>query len=153
MDDNKTRGISEETLRKVVSGLNPDFIKGLPETPEVLYKYVQRRTDPVISKNISYELGLKMQNTRLSDEDYLLTFFKILFDVFNNKTPVSENEKLAAHILVAQTGAGKSNLRKMLLNRNSNIVIVDSDKYKKFRPDVDEILQKDPVNFGALTRN
>lgn len=54
-------------------------------------------------------------------------------------------------MLISQTGAGKTNLRKNIMENNSNYVIVNSDLYKKFRPDAEEIMQKDPTNFGALT--
>lgn len=37
------------------------------------------------------------------------------------------------------------------MGKNKNYVIVNSDLYKKFRPDAEEIMQKDPTNFGALT--
>jgi len=148
MDDSKLKQISKKTLEKVLEKLNVDFINELPIPPEELLKFATRRTDPVISENISYSLGKSMLEHRLSDEDYLITFFKVINFVFSNKTPVDNPE---ASILISQTGAGKTNLREFLLRQNSNRVIINSDQYKRFRPDVQEILERDPTHFGALT--
>lgn len=148
MDDSKTRNISTEKLENVLSKLNPKFIDSLPDKPENILKFAKRRTDPVISKNINEELANKMRAYRLSDEDYLVTLFTAMKFVFEGKEKVTNP---SASILLSQTGAGKTNLRTSILQRNSNIVILDSDKYKKFRPDEKVILAEDPTHFGALT--
>ena len=105
MDDKKLRGISEETLERVLGELNPDFIATLPADPSRLLHYATRRADPVISANISYELGRKMLDYRLSDEEYLKTYFRIAADVFAGRYPEQEGK---AYVLLAQTGAGKT---------------------------------------------
>ena len=56
-----------------------------------------------------------------------------------------------ASILVSQTGAGKSNLRTMLDPKKNRYIVVNSDMYKKFRPDAEQIRSADPTHFGALT--
>ena len=148
MDDNKKRIISEDTLKKVVAKMNPVLIKSLPASPEEILPYAQRRTDPVISKNLSSELAERMRQSRLSDEDYLETLFLSMYDAFYDKT---SSMAPTASVLISQTGAGKTNLRTILLQQNPNSVIINSDSYKKFRPDADELLEKDPTHFGALT--
>lgn len=148
MDDNKKRTISEETLKIVVNKMNPVLIKSLPASPEEILPYAQRRTDPVISKNLSSELAERMRASRLSDEDYLTTLFLSMYDAFYDKT---SSMSPTASVLISQTGAGKTNLRTILLQQNPNSVIINSDSYKKFRPDADELLEKDPTHFGALT--
>lgn len=101
-----------------------------------------------VSSNISYDLGRKMLNHRLSDKEYFITFLKIVRYVFNGKKP-SETPK--SNILLSQTGAGKSNLRELILRQNPKSVIIDSDKFKRFRSDADAIFEKDAPHFGALT--
>ena len=55
MDDSKKRTITEETLKRTVEKMNPVLIKSLPASPEEILPYAQRRTDPVISSNLSSE--------------------------------------------------------------------------------------------------
>lgn len=69
MDDSKKRIITEETLKRTVEKMNPVLIKSLPASPEEILPYAQRRTDPVISSNLSSELAERMRQSRLSDED------------------------------------------------------------------------------------
>ncbi len=148
MDDKKLRGISEETLERVLGELSPDFIATLPADPSRLLHYATRRADPVISANISYELGRKMLDYRLSDEEYLKTYFRIAADVFAGRYPEQEGK---AYVLLAQTGAGKTKLREKTLRQDTNTVVINSDEYKKFRADAEQIRREDPVHFGALT--
>lgn len=148
MDDSKKRRISLETLEAVKSRINPELVNSLPVSIEEILPFVQRRTDPVISKNISPDLAQKMKDYRLSDEDYLITFLMAIMDTFYNK---NRSDNPTASILLSQTGAGKTNLRTSILQKNSNTIIINSDQYKKFRPDADEILELDPTHFGALT--
>lgn len=148
MDDTRKRQITEETLNEVLNSINPVILSTLPVDPREILPYATRRTEPVISKNINEDLAKKMMKNRLSDVDYLSTLFLSISDSFANKasslTPI-------ATILVAQTGAGKTGLRTALLQRNPNTIIINSDLYKKFRPDTEKLLKKDPTHFGALT--
>ena len=54
-------------------------------------------------------------------------------------------------LVVGQTGSGKSNLTVSLNQKNNNFVIIDSDKYKEFRPDTEEILKKHLALYSFLT--
>ena len=85
MDDSKKRTITEETLKITVEKMNPVLIKSLPASPEEILPYAQRRTDPVISSNLSSELAERMRQSRLSDEDYLATLFLSMYDAFYDK--------------------------------------------------------------------
>ena len=89
-----------------------------------------------------------MQEYLLSDEEYLKTFFYVMAITFYNKVPV-ENPEIA--IVAAQTGSGKSNLTAKLLRKNDNYIFVDSDKYKHFRFDAQEIAKRYPVIYPHLT--
>ena len=148
MDDKIVRNISEDSLNAVLSKLNSEFIKELPASPKELLKYATRRTDPVISENITYSLGQSMLSHRLSDEDYLMVFLQVIHTSFLNK---KQSDKPEASILVSQTGAGKTNLRALILREKTNTIIINPDLYKKFNPQVEKILKEDPTHFGALT--
>lgn len=148
MDDKIFRNISTDVLNKVKSKLNPDFVSELPASPEELLYFARRRVDPVISDNIAYALGKSMLAHRLSDEDYLLTFFNVVHSFFYEK-PKAQGMKTAS-IIISQTGAGKTNLRNLILEKNNSIVI-NPDLCKKFRPDAKQIFEEDPTHFGALT--
>ena len=142
------RKLDESALEQALLELNQDFLDDLPETPQKLFEYTSRRAEPEISSSINYELGQRMLNNRLSDKDYFITFLKIVRFVFSGKEK-SLNPK--ANILLAQTGAGKSRLRELVLRKNPKSVIINSDHFKKFRTDVDKLFEEDPENFGALT--
>lgn len=148
MDDKIFRNISTDVLNRVKDKLNPDFVSELPASPEELLSFAKRRVDPVISDNITYALGQSMLAHRLSDEDYLLTFFNVVHSFFYEKSK-AQSQKTAS-IIISQTGAGKTNLRNLILANNDSIVI-NPDLCKKFRPDAKQIFQEDPTHFGALT--
>lgn len=148
MDDKLIRTIEKDILDKIIPTLNPDFIKELPASPQELLKFATRRTDPVISDNITYSLGQAMLAYRLSDEDYLKVFFQVIHTTFSGKSP-SDNPK--ASIIISQTGAGKTKLRELILEKQGNTVIVNPDLYKKYNPNIPRILQEDPTHIGALT--
>lgn len=146
--DSIRRTLDEGVFNEALVELNNDFLNDLPDKPENLFKYTSRRVEPEISNNISYDLGRKMLDYRLSDKEYFITFLKIVRYVFNGKKPSKTPE---SNILLSQTGAGKSNLRELILRQNPNSVIIDSDKFKRFRSDADDIFEKDAPHFGALT--
>lgn len=148
MDDKIVRNISDDTLNKVISKFNSDFIADLPASPKELLKYATRRTDPVISENITYSLGQSMLSHRLSNKDYLTAFFEVIHSSFSGK---KATDLQSAAILISQTGAGKTNLTKMILKNNPNIIIINPDLYKKFNPKLPDILKEDPTHLGALT--
>ena len=82
------RNLDESALEEALLCLNGEFLKDLPDTPENLFKYASRRVEPEISDSISYDLGRKMLEYRLSDKEYFITFLKIVRSVFKGKTPI-----------------------------------------------------------------
>lgn len=147
-NNNKMRPLNID-IAQILEKLNPKFIESLPISPEELLRYTKRRINPEISDNIPEDLAKKMLEYRLSDEDYFITFLKIIKHLFSDKIPEKTNPE--AKILISQTGSGKTNLRKLLLEENNNCIVIDSDLYKKFRPDAESIRREDPTHFGALT--
>ena len=147
-DDSKKRTISIETLKAIEPQINPILLYSIPEKLEEILPFAQRRTEPVITNNIDENLRSKMLDYRLSDEDYLLTLLMAMGDTFHN---IERSNKPTALVLLAQTGAGKTHLRTLLLQKNPNTIIINSDLYKRFRPDAEAILESDPTHFGALT--
>lgn len=150
MSNDKQRCIiAPHIIRKVVSNLSDEFINSLPGKPErIAEEFALRIQQPYFSPSISVDLREMMLEHRLSDEDYLITFFKILYHTFYNKVASNNPEAL---ILLSQTGGGKSNLRERILRERNNIAVLDSDSYKGFRPDSLEIQQLYPQYYGALT--
>lgn len=148
-DFQERRNIDDDTIYKVVSNLNSSFVESLPEDPiYIAQKYARRRVTPFISPSINDKLRKMMFEHILSDEDYLKVLYKIMADTFNKKSRAS---KPGAHILLSQTGGGKSNLRERILKENEGIVVIDSDSYKRFRDDSKAIQEKYPQFYGALT--
>ena len=146
MDDLKQ--ISEETLKSVLPKINDGIKCYLPDSPEVLLKYAKRFVPPKIHSAVDAETREMMLNHLLSDEDYLLTYFSILADSFRNKIK-SNNPKL--YLVIGQTGSGKSNLTARVLEENPNCIVLDSDKYKSYRPDAERIAIEYPSLYGILT--
>ena len=77
---------------------------------------------------------------------------RILKDIkavsYNGKTPVKRPKFT---IVCGQTGSGKSNLTASLCSKNPNMVIIDSDKYKAYRPDNEQIQQDYPEYYAYVT--
>ena len=102
-----------------------------------------------IHKDLPQDLKKLMEKYILSEEEHE----KVLEDIkevsYKGKKTV-ENPKF---ILVAgQTGSGKSNLTASLYKKDKgNLVIIDSDKYKAFREDSQEILKNHLVEYAYLT--
>ena len=71
----------------------------MPARPEEILAFAQRRTAPVISKNIDSNLAKKMRAFRLSDEDYLITLFIAMADVFYNKNKSNDRVYDSLHFI------------------------------------------------------
>lgn len=147
MESNK-RNISEETLNKVVARMPKIIQQSLPDTPENLLPYAKRLKTPNISPNINDKVKKMMLENLLDDEDYLSTYYSILASYFSNKTPETNP---TIYLILGQTGSGKSNLTAKVLKENPNTVVIDSDKYKQFRPDSEILATKEPTLYGFLT--
>ena len=145
----ETREILEEVLDELLEESNSDFIEKLPDTPQEILKFAKRRVYPYISDSIKPSLAKQMLEMRLSDKEYLRTLFKAMYVTFVSEVDTSNNPTAA--ILVSQTGAGKTNLRRMINPENSKYIVINPDLYKKYRFDADKIREMDQTHFGALT--
>ena len=142
------RNISKEVYNKVIKSIPEEIINMLPEKPENLLPYATRVREMQVSAGINDDVKQLMQEHLLSDEEYLKTFYYVMAITFINKHPV-ENPEIA--IVAAQTGSGKSNLTAKLLRENENYIFIDSDKYKHFRYDAQDIAKNYPVIYPHLT--
>ena len=143
-----TRNISKEVLGKVLNTMSPVIKKSLPDTPQNILPYITRLKVPNISPSIKPEIKKMMLDNLLSDEDYLATCYSIIATFFYNKHQVDEP---TLHLILGQTGSGKSNLTAKILKENPNVIIIDSDKYKHYRPDAELIAMQNPTLYGFLT--
>lgn len=101
-----------------------------------------------INPNVDSAIAEEMINFALSEEQFFCILEKIEKDCFCNKKPTKQP---VIHIVVAQAGAGKSSVSNLIKQKMPNIVFIDSDKYKKYNPLKDLILQHCPTYFGYLT--
>ncbi len=140
--------ISNDTLNKVLHKICQDLLDYLPDKPEILLNYAKRFVPPKIHSKVDLSTKEMMLKYVLNDEDYLLTFFSIIAESFYGKQKTI-NPKL--YLIIGQTGSGKSNLTAKILKDNSNCIVLDSDKYKSFRPDAEILAKKYPTLYGFLT--
>ncbi len=140
--------MTEHELNQALLRTPQVIIKSLPEEPKNLLKYITRLKEPTISPNIKPEVKKMMLDNLLNNTEYISTFLAIVATFFNNKKPVKQPQM---HIILGQTGSGKSNLSAKVLSENENTVIIDSDKYKHYRPDAEILAEKSPTLYGFLT--
>ena len=131
-----------------------EFKKSLPCPILEIAKFARRRINPIVNSSIPEEIRIKMINdkehggTKLTDLEYLDTFIQIVSAFTRGCNKKAIDEEKFAHIITAQTGAGKTMLRKLITKNVEKPVIIDPDRYKQYRPDIDEI---DKDKFGMLT--
>ena len=131
-----------------------EFKKSLPCPILEIAKFARRRINPIVNSSIPEEIRIKMINdkehggTKLTDLEYLDTFIQIVSAFTRGCNKKAIDEEKFAHIITAQTGAGKTMLRKLITKSVEKPVIIDPDRYKQYRPDIDEI---DKDKFGMLT--
>lgn len=101
-----------------------------------------------IYKDLPEELKALMRQYILSEDEHNIILQDIKRQSYENKKPVSSP---TFYIVVGQTGSGKSNLTSYLYSQEENLVIIDSDKYKAYRPDSQEILDKHLAEYAFLT--
>ncbi len=142
------RQIKQDVYEKVIKSIPEIVIEMLPDNPRELLKYARRVKNIRFSDGISEEVKILMQKYLLSDEEYLKTFYYVMAVTFYNKKCV-KNPKM--YVITAQTGSGKSNLTAKILREDDNCIFIDSDKYKHFRADAQEIANKYQVLYPFLT--
>lgn len=107
---------------------------------------------PRISPKVKPEVASLMIDYALSEEEHYRVLQKIMDNCFRNKKPVDRAvERPKAFLVIAQTGAGKSNLTSAIYKNNGNTIVIDSDEFKAFNPNKDEIKEKYPQYYGHLT--
>lgn len=106
-----------------------------------------RAKDRIYSE-LPEELKALMRKYILSEDEHNLILQDIKKQSYANKKPVSNP---TFYIVTGQTGSGKSNLTSYLYSKEENIVVIDSDKYKAYRPDSQEILDEHLAEYAFLT--
>lgn len=95
------------------------------------------------------QLKQLMQRYVLTEEEHLRILEDIKEESYKGKETVANPEFI---IVLGQTGSGKSNLTsKIYRSRQNNLVIIDSDKYKEYRGDNEELRKKYLVEYAFLT--
>ena len=106
-----------------------------------------RAKDRIYSE-LPEELKALMRKYILSEDEHNLILQDIKKQSYANKKPVSNP---TFYIVTGQTGSGKSNLTSYLYSKEENVVVIDSDKYKAYRPDSQEILDEHLAEYAFLT--
>ena len=101
-----------------------------------------------IHDNLPVDLKARMREHILPEEVHQEILKNIKRASYEGKSPV---EKPKFIMVVGQTGSGKSNLTASLCAKDSNLVVIDSDKYKGFRPDSEEIQRNHQTEYAFLT--
>lgn len=117
------------------------------KSPEYI-NYLKTR----ISENVPENIAELMLKYALSQEEHAEVLEEIREYCFKDKVPTDKSiSRPKAFLVIAQTGAGKSNLSMKIKKDNPNVVTVDSDAFKTFNPNKEEIKEKYQQWFGYLT--
>ena len=108
----------------------------------------QKKAYDRVYDNLPEEIKKAMYECILNEEEHINVLERIKMSSYENIYPV---EKPSFNISIGQTGSGKSNLTRKIINDNQNMVIIDSDKYKGFRSDNLEIMKKYSTIYGYVT--
>ena len=106
-----------------------------------------RAKDRIYSE-LPENLKTLMKQYILSEDEHNIILQDIKKQSYANKKPEANP---TFYIVTGQTGSGKSNLTSYLYSKNENMVIIDSDKYKAYRPDGQEILDDHLAEYAFLT--
>lgn len=101
-----------------------------------------------IYKNLPVDLQELMRKYVLSEKIHNQVLENIKEQSYFQKTP---SKKPKFIIVAGQTGSGKSNLTSYLMSIDNNLVSIDSDRYKAYRPDNDEIMRNHFEKYAYLT--
>lgn len=104
-----------------------------------------------IYKNLPENLQKLMRENLLTEEEHEKVLQDIKDASYFKKSKIEPPEKPKYVIVLGQTGAGKSHLTEYITKQNPNIVIIDSDKYKGYREDSDDIQREHLVEYAYLT--
>lgn len=104
-----------------------------------------------IYKNLPEDLKKLMKQYLLTEEKHEEVLQAIKDASYFKKKKIEPPDKPKYIIVLGQTGAGKSHLTEYITKQNSNVVIIDSDKYKGYREDSDDIQRDHLVEYAYLT--
>lgn len=110
---------------------------------------IKQSVKDTISQELPPYLKTLVASYVLPEQTHAQILEQIKKDSYQGKVP----QKVPKFIIVlGQTGSGKTNLTNMLIASDPNIVLIDSDKYKAYRPDNEEILKNHLTVYSELTR-
>lgn len=108
----------------------------------------QKKAEERIYSNLPDDIKKSMMECILDEEVHNKVLDNIKKASYEG---VNSVESPTYTISIGQTGSGKSNLTRKIMFDNQNRVIIDSDKYKSFRPDNMEIMKKYSTIYGYVT--
>lgn len=108
----------------------------------------RKRAKARIDPNLKSWLKKLMDKYVLSEDEHAEILENIKKTSYEGK---KRSEKPKFVIVLAQTGAGKSNLTSSIYSNDDNLVIIDSDKYKAYRHDNKDILRDHFAEYAYLT--
>ena len=101
-----------------------------------------------IAHNVPSDMGEMMLDFALSKDYHAKVLKDIEEDCFLGKEPSLDP---VVHLVVSQTGGGKTFLSDSILKENKNIIFVESDSFKSYNPLAKHILEFCPTYYGFLT--
>jgi len=130
--------------------INIDKIKNITNFQELTQKDNSYLTfiKTKIASHITPKLAQYMLDFSLAPNISQQIFETIKTQHFHN---LSSCNTPTMHLIIGQTGAGKSLLSQTLLQNNPNTIHLDTDLYKHYNPLSPHILQYAPTYYGHLT--
>ena len=144
--DKKTS--KDQTQEKVENKNNSEVISNQIEYPAGDKINPRKRAKARIDTNLKSWLKKLMDKYVLSEDEHAEILENIKKTSYEGK---NRREKPKFVIVLAQTGAGKSNLTSSIYSNDDNLVIIDSDKYKAYRHDNKDILRDHFAEYAYLT--
>ena len=129
-----------EQLQKIKSTA---LYKSVTKKSESYARFLRSRVAP----HIASELGEEMVRFAMGRRAFSSVLKIARREYFTGKTPLSNPE---LHLVIAQSGGGKSELRKMLFE-GKKMLSFNTDDFKCYHPLCDALLAAEPTLFGALT--
>lgn len=119
-----------------------------------LYRKVTKKTDTYVSflrariaPHISGDLANEMVDFAMGRRAFSCVLKKLRLEYFVGKAPSSNPE---LDLVIAQSGGGKSELKR-ILSADKNLILLNSDDFKRYHPLCELLLQNAPTHFGTLT--
>ncbi|MBE5730320.1 MAG: hypothetical protein E7350_00015 [Clostridiales bacterium] len=130
----------DEKLQKIK---NTEQYRKVTKKTDTYVRFLRTRVAP----HIASELGEEMVQFAMGRRVFSSVLKKLRREYFTGKVPSSNPE---LHLVIAQSGGGKSELRKMLLE-GKDMLSFNTDDFKRRHPLCNALLAAEPTLFGALT--